>query len=192
MPVPARRDDDQTVLFEDCRILFRNFEGRVGPYNPNGDKRDFCVLIDPDVAEGMKAEGWNVKYLKPREEGDLPQPYMQVAVGFKIRPPRMVIITSRGRTDLTEDECQLIDWADIEKTDLIVRPYNWNVSGNTGRKAYLQSIFITIREDYLDQKYSHVEYAQLPAEMQPLAIEVGQGEFVDADWVIEEGEEGPS
>jgi hypothetical protein len=49
----------------------------------------------------------------------------------------------------------MLDWADIKSSDLICRAYEWDVNGKTGIKAYLQSLFVTIEEDYLDRKYSN-------------------------------------
>lgn len=150
---------DNTVLMEDVRIIFRNFAGKEGMYNREGD-RNFAVLLDNDVAEAMLKDGWNIKYLKAREEEDEPQPYLQVSVNFKGRPPRIVMVTSRGRTNLGEDEVELLDWADIVKTDLIVNPYEWAVNGATGIKAYAQSVFVTIQEDALELKYADLD--QIP------------------------------
>lgn len=146
---------DDTVLMENVRIIFRNFAGREGMYNREGD-RNFCVLLDHDTAQKMADDGWNIKVLKPRDEGDEPQPYLQVSVNFKGRPPRVVMITSRGRTTLREEDVEVLDWADILQADLIVRPYEWAVNGKTGIKAYLQSIFATIDEDELERKYSDI------------------------------------
>src|SRR5687767_13232162 len=107
--LPAR----ETVLMEDVKIIFRNFAGKEGQYNREGD-RTFAVLIPPDVAEIMARDGWNVKYTKPREEGDTPLPFLTVALKYnKGRPPRVVMITSRGRTDLSEDMVEMLDYADI-------------------------------------------------------------------------------
>jgi hypothetical protein len=140
---------------ESARIVFRNFAGKEGMYNREGD-RNFCVLLDADLAEQMDKDGWNVKALRAREAGEPDQPYLQVSVGFKGRPPRIVMITSRGRTDLDEETCDLLDWADLRNVDLIVRPYEWTVNGKSGVKAYLKSIFVTIEEDYLELKYANV------------------------------------
>lgn len=152
---------DNTVVMEGVKIIFRNFEGKEGQYNRAGD-RNFAVLLDDDVAEAMAQDGWNVKWLKPREddadEGETPQAYLQVSVNFdKGRPPRVVMITSRGRTNLDESTVEMLDWADITNVDMIVRPYEWSVNGKTGIKAYLQSIYVTIEEDELERKYAEMD-----------------------------------
>lgn len=143
------------LTMEDAKIVFLNFSGKEGRYNREGD-RNFCVLLDPQLAENMIADGWNVKYLTPREEGDEPQAYLQVTVGFKGRPPRIVLVTSRGKTPLGEEEVGMIDWVDKKMVDLIIRPYDWEVNGKSGRKAYLKSLFVTMNEDELDRKYADV------------------------------------
>jgi hypothetical protein len=152
---------DNNVVMEGVRIIFRNFEGKEGQYNRAGD-RNFAVLLDDQVAEAMAADGWNVKWLKVREEdadeGETPQAYLQVSLNFdKGRPPRVVMITSRGRTNLDEETVSQLDWVEITNVDLIVRPYTWEVNGKTGIKAYLQSIYVTIEEDELERKYAEMD-----------------------------------
>lgn len=146
-------DDVKTFMIEDARIIFRNFAGKEGQYNREGD-RNFAVVLPEDVAIQMLADGWNVRYLEPREEGDLPTPYVSVAVSFKNRPPRVVMLTSTARTHLSEDTVEVLDWADIQKADLIARGFDWDVNGKQGTKAYLQSLFVTIEEDELERKYA--------------------------------------
>lgn len=149
-------DRRNNITMEGVRIVFRNFSGKEGQYNREGD-RNFSVLIDADLASRMRRDGWNVKQLKPREEGDLPQDYVPVAVSYKGRPPRIVMITSRGRTNLGEEEISILDWVEIKNVDLIVQPYEWVVNGKTGVKAYLQAIYVTIQEDPLELKYADVQ-----------------------------------
>jgi hypothetical protein len=145
---------------EGVRIIFRNFAGKEGQYNREGD-RNFAVLLDDTIANTMAEDGWNVKWLKPREEDEeeSSQAYLQVSVNFKGRPPRIVLITSRGRTNLDEGQVEMLDWADIKNVDLIVRPYEWVVNQKSGIKAYLQSIYVTIEEDPLELKYAQLDQA---------------------------------
>lgn len=145
--------NDKAVVMEDVRIVFRNFAGKEGMYNREGD-RNFAVLLAEPFAQQMIQDGWNVKYLKQREEDDAPQAYLQVSVNFKGRPPRIVMITSRGRNPISEDEVELLDYVDIRNVDVILNPYSWSVNGATGIKAYLQSMFIIIEEDALELKYA--------------------------------------
>jgi len=152
---------DNTVLMEGVRIIFRNFAGKEGQYNREGD-RNFGVILPPDVAEAMLADGWNVKYLKPREEEEVEDaeetPWLSVSVNFdKGKPPKVVLVTERGRTNLDANTVEMLDWADITNVDLIVRPYQWEVSGRTGIKAYLQSMYVTIEEDALERKYAELD-----------------------------------
>ena len=181
--------DDGTLIMENARIVFRNFAGAEGMYNREGD-RNFCVLLEEDTAQDMIADGWNVKRLKPREGMEIGTAYIQVSVGFKGRPPRMVMITSKGRVDLGEEECILLDWADILTVDLIIRPYHWNVNGRTGVKAYLKSIFVVINEDYLELKYNDVPVAELesaaPVNVEAFQVDGHDGDIVDAELVEED------
>lgn len=146
------------AILEDVKIIFRNFSGKEGQYNREGD-RNFSVILSPEQAKQMEEDGWNVKYLKPRDEDDEPTPYIQVAVNFKgkARPPRVVMISSRGRTTLGEEDVSILDWTENKQVDLIFRPYEWAVNGSSGVKAYLQSIYVTIIEDELEIKYADVQ-----------------------------------
>lgn len=146
-------DQAKTFKVEDARIIFRNFSGKEGQYNREGD-RNFAVILNDDVAEVMLQDGWNVKYLEPRDEGDTPTPYISVAVNYNNRPPRVVMLTSTTRTQLDEGSVEVLDWSDIQSCDIIARGYDWNVNGKTGTKAYLQTMFVTIEEDELERKYA--------------------------------------
>jgi hypothetical protein len=146
-----------TFMIEGAQIIFKNFEGKEAQYNRAGD-RNFAVIIPDDkMAQQMLKDGWNVRFLQPRDEGDEPTPYVQVAVSYKNRPPKIVMISSNSRTNLDERTVETLDWANIRSCDLICRAYEWNVNGKTGIKAYLQSLFVTIEEDYLERKYSDME-----------------------------------
>jgi len=143
----------KTFTIEDARIIFRNFSGKTSPFNTDGD-RDFCVVLTPDMAEFLAAEGWNVKVLQAKQEGDEDVPYINVRVNFANFPPRVVMITDTARTALTEQSVGTLDWADIIKVDLKCRGHEWEVNGKTGIKAYLKSLFITVDEDELERKYA--------------------------------------
>lgn len=147
------------LLIENAKLIFRNFAGKEQQYNSEGD-RNFSVVFDKATAEKLIEAGWNVKALKAREEGGDPDYHMKVSVSYgKGRPPNCVMITSRGRSALGADEVEIFDWADIKIADLLIHPYNWDVNGEQGTKAYLKSAFITINENALDLKYADLQEA---------------------------------
>jgi hypothetical protein len=150
--------DKKEFLIEGAQIIFRNFKGEVTPYNPNGD-REFSVIIPPELLDSLLRDGWNVKYLDSREEGEPDIPFVSVRVNFKNKPPRVVLLTDSSRTALTEESIETLDWADIKNADLICRGYEWEVQDKKGTKAYLQSLFVTIEEDALERKYANVQNA---------------------------------
>jgi len=151
---------DGTIVIEDARIMYRNFAGKKGMFNDEG-KRNFAVVLPEDVAAQLEADGWNVKRTKPREEGDIPIPFLSVAVSFENRPPRITMIANGVRTHITEDLVDLLDAVDILNVDLVVRPYKWEVQGNGGIKAYLKTLFVTIEEDELERKYGAKEQSDV-------------------------------
>lgn len=146
-------DNRNNITIENARLIFLNFAGKEDKYNRAGD-RNFSVVLPPEVAEAMLSDGWNVKFLEGREEGDESTAYIQVAVSFRNRPPKIVMLTSANRTHLTEDTVEALDYADIENVDLIMTPYVWEVGDKSGIKAYLKSMYVTIEEDDLDRKYA--------------------------------------
>ena len=149
--------NDRQVVIRDAQIVWRNSEGKEGMYNAKGN-REFSVILPESLAQQLLEDGWNVKRTKEREGDDDEMtgndPYITISVSFKIKPPRIVMITSGGRTNLSEDMVEVLDYADIEKADLIFNPYDWTVNGKSGVKAYLKSLFVTIEEDELEREYA--------------------------------------
>lgn len=144
------------IQIEDAVIKFRNFRGETDKFNTTG-KRTFAVLLDHEMAVSLEEEGWNVKYLKPLEEGDDPQPYLSVEVKFNPVPPTVRMISGKKSTKLDEDSVGLLDYAEIETADLIISPYKWEVNGRSGIKAYLKKAWFTIVQDRFEEKYADVD-----------------------------------
>ena len=143
------------LIIEGVRLVFRNFSGAKGKYNAEG-MRNFGIILSDELAQSLEKEGWNVKYLKPREEEDSPQPWLKVKVSYRVRPPKVVLITSRGKTELDEDALHILDWAEISGADVKISGSRWEFDDEEGLSAYLDSIYITIIEDALELKYADV------------------------------------
>ena len=161
----AKNRVNDNLVIENAHLLFRSFSGRESKYNRAG-QRNFCVYIeDPDDAKRLEEDGWNIRVRAPREEGEEPRYYLQVAVSFENIPPTVYMITKRKKVRLDEESIDTLDFAEIRNVDLTIRPYNWVIQEGTkneksGVKAYLRSLYVVIEEDEFAEKYAGEEYPE--------------------------------
>lgn len=143
------------ITIYDAEIFYRNFAGREQQFNPAG-LRNFAVFLDdPKMVEDMSKDGWNIKIMEPREEGDVERAWMQVTVGYRLKAPTVVMINQdEVRTHLNESMVEVLDFADISKVDLTVNGSFWEQGGKSGIKAYLNSMYVHVIQDELDRKYA--------------------------------------
>lgn len=186
-----------TLVLRDVEIpggRWRNFSGEEREFNPEGN-RNFTVFLPEDVAVAMEEDGWNVKRRKPRDDSEDPdgpmQPFIKVIAGYKYAPPIVEVITPKGKFQIGQHELEILDWADIEKADMIIKPSRWGgktPGARSGISAYLRELYVTIRVSELAEEYSEVPV--IAPSVQPLAIEAGsqnpdediiEGEIVEED-----------
>ena len=145
------------ITLNGCRIIFRNFSGKADKFNPAG-RRSYCVLIDQELAEELKAGGWNIKTLKPRDENEDPQPYLQVRVNYRNdenTDPKIYLVSGKHKTLLDAETISSLDYAEIENVDVVIHPYAWEMTdGKSGITAYTKKMYVTVPVDDLDEKYS--------------------------------------
>lgn len=138
-----------------ARVRYRNFSAKPDKFEPIGT-RFFSVFLDNDLAERLALDGWNIKWKAPVHPQDPPQAYLKVYVRFSHYPPKIKTVTAEGKRSLEEKDVSKLDWADVEKWNLIIRPYHWDVAGKRGIKAMLQSMTVYIAEDELEAELRDV------------------------------------
>ena len=142
------------LQIEGARIIWRNFEGRGDKYNREGDRNFALVIPDEEMKDALVEEGWNVRTRPARDEESDPLFYLPVKVKFNDRGPSVYLVTGPNAVKLNEDTVGMLDDVDILNVDLNIRPYDWEVSGKTGRSAYLQSIEVTQNLDSIDARHA--------------------------------------
>lgn len=159
----AQRVQRETLVFRDTQIVFRNFAGKAGPYNEEG-VRSFSILLDEALAADLHKRGMNVKPMRNNDDdGANPMFHLPVAVSFRVKPPRIYMVTGDGvgipmrKLMLPEENVEMMDNLEFSACHMVVAFSNYDVRGTKGKKAYLQSFFGHVLMDELEQEYASVE-----------------------------------
>lgn len=146
----------ENIYFENAEITFKNFSGRPTKYQRQEGFRTFSVVIDdPDMAQHLSEDGWNVRILRPRNEDDTPKHVLDVSINFNFwKKPEIYMICDGHKTKLDEEDLDILDGADIITSDIVVRPRLWDDNGTTRIKAYLQELYVTIQQSRFAAKYA--------------------------------------
>ena len=161
---------NKNLILENVEILpggFKNFSGKPGQFNAEGD-RNFCVVIPEDLVDPMANDGWNIKTLNARDESEHDKHFIRVKVRFNSnRPPKVIMLTSGGKVPLDEESIDVLDWSDILSADMAINPYQSEYQGKPHVTGYLKSLYVTIEEDDLERKYADVPDGDMPAISDP-------------------------
>ena len=150
-------DRNNKLCIDGAHIIFKNFTGKNDKYAREGDK-SFSVLIEDDELDAqLLHDGWNVKQLTPRDPDEKPKHYIRVKISYKVRPPKVWLLTNHKRTHLDEETISTLQYARIENADVVISPYQWEVNGKTGITAYLETLYVKIEDDPFAEKYADYE-----------------------------------
>ena len=150
------RTDVPNISIDNAQIRFRNFTGEPTKFDKAGGKRTFSVILDAEMADKLREDGWNVKSWEP-EGADEPIYHLPVEISYKIYPPKIWMISGNKKTMLQEDTISALQYAEFTKVQLIIRPYCWEVNGKSGIKAYVKAMYVTIEEDEFEKEYRNFE-----------------------------------
>ena len=145
------------INIEGATIIWKNFSGERDKFNPG--KRGFSVVIDDEVmADELKQEGWNVKERPLQEGADPSEQEWTLPVKLNMnRYTQVWLIVGNHKTLMNEDTVAQLDVVDIVNCDISIRPYEWEMSGRTGITAYVDSMYVTIRENKFAEKYADLD-----------------------------------
>lgn len=165
----AQNQDLPDLVIEGLEYMYNpNFSGEAERYNDAGN-RYFNAKINPEIAEALKADGWNVKWSKPSATHPNPdefvsEPYLEVTVGYKFRPPTIVLIRDGRATPVSESTVALLDSTEFSNIDVAIRGRYWQNDQGSGYKAWLKSFYGTVEMDDLDRKYAHLASGPVSSE----------------------------
>lgn len=139
---------DENLELLDCTIgrgPWRNFTGEKGAYNNEGDY-GFTVFLPESLYYEMQEAGWYVKH-KEQYAGDEREFQIDVAFSYDNYPPAITMISHDGAAVImNKDNIALLQTADFERCDLVIRPYNWkNARGESGVKAYVDTMTVWVK-----------------------------------------------
>lgn len=143
---------------ENAKLIFKNFSGRGTDYNDEGN-RNFNVVLDEDMAQAMIADGWNVTPLKSRNPEDPDGYKLKVLVKYHDDPednmpsPNIWLKASGDPVLLTSETVGQLDFAEIEKVDLVITQSKWSRAGRSGISAYVKNMYVKIVSDPFAERY---------------------------------------
>lgn len=143
---------------EDAQIkwAFSHFDGREDTFNSEGE-HNFMIIVPEDEALEMQKEGWNIKVMEGREEGDPPEYLLKVKISYRFEAPMVYII--KGTRRFRADQSDLIDIkrSTCEQIDVIVSPRPWVQGRESGVSAYVKEMYVKISESRFAAKYEEYE-----------------------------------
>ena len=157
---------DKNELLQGVTLKYRNFRGlerKLGGRVLNAEgKRNFNVVLNEEQYEDLKRKGWSVR--KKEDADGNPEYLIKVNVMFGARPPMIKMVPSDGGKGImvTEESVDQLDFVEIDNAELVIRPYNWDETGNNGAAAYLRSMWLDIYIDPLEAAMMAEDDEELP------------------------------
>lgn len=135
-------------------IIYRNFNGAVSRFNNTGAKK-FTVRLSEENAIDLKQKGFNVKQ-KELDNGEFTY-QLEICINYGSYAPNIYAITGNTKKLLDDNTVKTLQGADIINVDLCIRPYDWEVNGKVGVKAYVKYMYVTIEEDPFAGDYEYLD-----------------------------------
>lgn len=155
----AKMTNAKVTRLDGHQIKFRNFAGRPGKFDREGGKKTFALILSPEEADALSADGWNVTVPTPKDDSYPIIPILNVRVNYNSNyPPEIYVMTDEYKTKLTPETVSSLDYAAIEYVDIIISPHEYQKRDGSGwaASAYLRTLYVKIVKDELAEKYSNL------------------------------------
>lgn len=151
------RSSRNQPMVEGAVLIWRNFSGAEKQFNEKGN-RNVTLVLSEEMYNELGDEGYNVKAKPIRDNPNEMFYYLELKVKYSegTRDPKLLLITSGGRTLLDGDTVGTLDFSRILQADIIINPFNYDINGRKGVAAYLEQGYFTIEENDFDRKYAGV------------------------------------
>lgn len=152
--------DDLEIENANIKWAFSHFDGREDTFNNEGDHNFTLVIDDEQEAQRLIAEGWNIRRMDPREEGDPPEYLLKVKISYRYEAPPIFFL--KGERKYRADEVDLVDIkrSTCEQLDVIVTPKPWVHGRDSGVSAYVKEMYVKIKESRFAERYADYEEAK--------------------------------
>ena len=77
-----------------------------------------------------------------------------MALNYNYIPPKVYRVSGNNKVLLDEDNIGTLDWEEITNVRIVIRPYQWEVNGREGIKAYVKTMYAEIEEDPFEKDYA--------------------------------------
>lgn len=145
------------LQIDGARICYRNFTGKAGEYNAEGDRNFSLIIPDQDMAQKLIDDGWKVVIKENNDPDATPFMHMPIKVRFSKNGSGIPVwlISGSSRIRLDENTIGRLDRIQIESVDMDIRPWDWQKGNRSGRAAYLHAIRVYQKIDRFTAEYEN-------------------------------------
>jgi hypothetical protein len=159
--VKTMLQNNDIIEVENAQIRYPNFTGRPEKFSKEGGNRHFVLLVDEEMANELVDSGFTVK-VREFEDGN-----KEFRVDVKLNynspfPPKVILITGKSKTVLTEETVGNLSMIDIDNIDLVLRVWDYaeklgTKPGEPHMKFYVKAMYVTQSFDSFMSKYEFDE-----------------------------------
>lgn len=147
-----------SIVIRNASVGNSNFTGISRDPKDREGNRYIIVRLEPDVAEELIENGWNVKKTKPRSAEYESYPYIKVKINLDgyyyhglRKTSKVYMVTKNNRTLLDENTLKELEGCYFEKVDLRINHIYYKSFDQWS--IVLESGFFTIQPDELYDEY---------------------------------------